>query len=107
MTITKHSKCKECGKIRNVSELKDNPSGIGVVCVDSKSCKKQQSKNQWRFNHEKKIKISLVFSLVILSSTTFASVLMSQWTEGTSRFCKYSDGEVITISFASTCSSTN
>lgn len=55
----------------------------------------------------KKIKIGLVFLLVTISSTAFASVLMSQWTEGTSRFCKYSDGEVITISFGSTCSSTN
>jgi hypothetical protein len=54
-----------------------------------------------------KIKLSLVFSLAILSSTAFAGVLMSQWTEGTSRFCKYSDGEVITISFGSTCSSYN
>jgi hypothetical protein len=54
-----------------------------------------------------KIKISLAFSLVILSSSAFAGVLMSQWTEGTNRFCKYSDGEVITISFGSTCSSTN
>ena len=43
MTIIKYSKCNECGKTRHVSELKDNPSGIGVVCVDSKSCKKQQS----------------------------------------------------------------
>ena len=42
----------------------------------------------------KKIKIGLVFLLVTISSTAFASVLMSQWTEGTSRFCKYSDGEV-------------
>ncbi len=55
----------------------------------------------------KKIKISLVMLLLFISSTAFASVLMSQWTEGTSRFCKYSDGEVVEISFGSTCSSTN
>ena len=55
----------------------------------------------------KKIIISLAFSLVFISSTVSAGVLMSQWTEGTSRFCKYSDGEVIEISFGSTCSSTN
>jgi len=55
----------------------------------------------------KKIKIGLAFSLVILSSTAFAGVLMSQWTDGTSRFCKYSDGQVIEISFGSTCSSSN
>ena len=55
----------------------------------------------------KKIKIGLAFALVVLSSSAFAGVLMSQWTEGTSRFCKYSDGEVITVSFGSTCPSTN
>lgn len=55
----------------------------------------------------KKIKASLVLSLVFMSSGALAGVLMSQWTEGTSRFCKYSDGEVIEISFGSTCSSTN
>ena len=54
-----------------------------------------------------KIKISLVFVLVLIASTAFAGVLMAQWTEGTSRFCKYSDGQVIEISYGSTCSSTN
>ena len=55
----------------------------------------------------KKIKLSLAFSLVLMSTTAFASVLMSQWTEGTSRYCQYSDGTVIEISYGSTCSSTN
>ena len=55
----------------------------------------------------KKLKISLVFSLAVLSFSAFAGVLMQQWTEGTSRFCKYSDGKVIEISYGSTCSSTN
>jgi len=55
----------------------------------------------------KEIKICLAISLALLSSAAFAGVLMSQWTEGTSRYCKYSDGEVIEISFGSTCSSTN
>jgi hypothetical protein len=55
----------------------------------------------------KKLKISLVFSLAVLSFSAFAGVLMQQWTEGTSRFCKYSDGEVIEISYGSTCPSTN
>ena len=54
-----------------------------------------------------KIKISLIFIIFFIASTAFASVLMSQWTEGTSRFCKYSDGDVIEISYGSTCPSTN
>lgn len=54
-----------------------------------------------------KIKIILAFSLIFMSTTVFAGVLMSQWTEGTSRFCQYSDGEIIEISFGSTCPSTN
>jgi len=49
----------------------------------------------------------LLCSLLLISSIAFAGVLMSQWTDGTSRFCKYSDGTVIEISFGSTCSSTN
>mgnify|MGYP003384649818 CR=1 FL=1 len=55
----------------------------------------------------KKVKVFLAFSMLVLSSTVLAGVLMQQWTEGTSRFCKYSDGTVIEISFGSTCSSTN
>jgi hypothetical protein len=55
----------------------------------------------------KKIKVSLAMLLLFMASTAFAGVLMSQWTEGTSRFCKYSDGEVVEISYGSTCSSTN
>ena len=55
----------------------------------------------------KQIKISLAFSMLFLSSTALAGVLVQQWTEGTSRFCKYSDGTVLEISFGSTCSSTN
>ena len=55
----------------------------------------------------KRLKISLAFSLALLTFSAFAGVLMSQWTEGTSRYCKYSDGEVIKISFGSTCPSTN
>ena len=53
-----------------------------------------------------KIKISLA-SLILISSAVHAGVLMSQWTEGVTRFCKYSDGEVVAISFGSTCASTN
>ena len=56
-----------------------------------------------------KTNIKLFSAAVIFmwSVSSLAGVLMSQWTEGTSRYCKYSDGEVIEISFGSTCPSTN
>jgi flagellar basal body-associated protein FliL len=58
---------------------------------------------------KKKIRaiLILVSLFLLIASVAFAGVLMSQWTEGTSRFCEYSDGQVIEISFGSTCSSTN
>ena len=55
-------------------------------------------------NKYKAIVIGLAIALV--SSAAVAGVLTSQWTEGTKRFCKYSDGKVITISYGATCSST-
>ncbi|UUA74677.1 hypothetical protein [Cellvibrio sp. QJXJ] len=55
----------------------------------------------------KKFKFIVAIAISLLSSAVLAGVLMSQWTEGTSRFCKYSDGEVIKISFGETCPSTN
>jgi len=54
----------------------------------------------------RKIRIGFILALLLIASTAFASVLMSQWTEGTSRFCKYSDGDIIEISYGSTCPST-
>lgn len=52
-------------------------------------------------------KFAISALLVCVTNLAVAGVLMSQWTEGTSRFCKYSDGEVVAISFGSTCSSSN
>lgn len=40
--MVKHSKCKKCGEILNEIELKDNPQGVGKVCVDEVECKKRQ-----------------------------------------------------------------
>jgi hypothetical protein len=53
--------------------------------------------------------VKVLFGAIVLmwSISSFAGVLMGQWTEGTSRYCEYSDGSVIQISFGSTCSSTN
>lgn len=46
MAIVPYSKCEKCKKIKHVSELKDNPLGVGMVCLDDASCKKEQSKNK-------------------------------------------------------------
>lgn len=46
MTIVQHSRCKKCKKIKHVSELKDNLEGVGMVCLDDVSCKKEQGKNE-------------------------------------------------------------
>jgi hypothetical protein len=54
-----------------------------------------------------KIIVCIIALFIGWSTTSFAGVLMQQWTEGTSRYCKYSDGQVEEISYGSTCSSTN
>lgn len=41
-----HSKCKKCGAILNVAELKDNNEGIGKVCIDEAECKNRQHKDR-------------------------------------------------------------
>ena len=55
----------------------------------------------------KKIILFVIFSVALVATLAFASTLMGQWTEGTSRYCKYSDGTVIEISFGSTCPASN
>ncbi len=57
MDIVEHCKCKKCNKIKHVSELKNNPSRLGMVCFDDVSCKKEQLKikNFWRIFMNKKI----------------------------------------------------
>ena len=46
MNIVNHSKCQKCKKISNVSDLKKNDHGIGLVCSDEKSCKERIKKNR-------------------------------------------------------------
>lgn len=38
MNIVSHSRCKKCGKSKNISELKDNDQGVGKICEDTKAC---------------------------------------------------------------------
>lgn len=46
MSKVEHSKCKKCGKILHVSELKkDTPSGDDMVCVDTNACKKSNQES--------------------------------------------------------------
>jgi hypothetical protein len=54
-----------------------------------------------------KLKIFIIVVIVGWATVCVAGVLMQQWTEGTNRYCKYSDGEVLEISYGSTCPSTN
>lgn len=42
--MVNHSKCKKCGEISNVLDLKDNPDGAGKICIDEVECKKRQQK---------------------------------------------------------------
>lgn len=41
------------------------------------------------------------------STLAFAGILMTQWTEGMNRYCRYSDGTIITVSAASLCPLSN
>ncbi len=54
-----------------------------------------------------KLKLLTLTTLLTWSTISLAAVLVGQWTDGTSRYCKYSDGTVLEMSFGSTCSSTN
>lgn len=48
----------------------------------------------------------LVGSLLAVSLPALSAVLMSQWTEGNTRFCKYSDGTVVELNFGEICPAT-
>lgn len=39
--IISHTKCQKCQKIFNVAELKENPDGIGHICIDNVACRKR------------------------------------------------------------------
>lgn len=40
-----HAQCQKCQKIFNVADLKENPEGIGHVCINAIACKKREQKN--------------------------------------------------------------
>tara|TARA_R100000935_G_scaffold48062_1_gene72365 strand:+ start:260 stop:433 length:174 start_codon:yes stop_codon:yes gene_type:complete len=54
-----------------------------------------------------KIKATMTVLMLLLSINAFAEVLMQQWTSNTDRYCEYSDGKVVKVSFGSVCSATN
>lgn len=54
-----------------------------------------------------KIKATMAVLMLLLSINAFAGVLMQQWTSNTDRYCEYSDGNVVKVSFGSVCSATN
>lgn len=43
-TISSHSKCMKCGIISNVSELEDNPEGVGKICINTTQCTEHQER---------------------------------------------------------------
>jgi len=53
MTIVSHSKCKKCHKILNLSELKENDTAEGLICIDNKSCKKRIAGNKQKSTQNK------------------------------------------------------
>lgn len=55
----------------------------------------------------RKIKATMTILMLLLSINAFAGVLMQQWTSNTDRYCEYSDGKVVKVSFGSVCSATN
>ncbi len=55
----------------------------------------------------KRLLFIIVLSILLTYSFAFAGVLLSEWTDAMNRYCKYSDGTIITLSFGSTCPSTN
>lgn len=51
--------------------------------------------------------LSILLVTSFLATSAIASTLMGQWTDSTSRYCKYSDGTVTEISYGSTCPASN
>jgi len=54
----------------------------------------------------KKIKATMAVLMLLLSVNAFSAVLMKQWTSNTDRYCEYSDGKVVKVSFGSVCAAT-
>lgn len=47
--IISGSKCVRCGKVAFDSDLKDNPEGLGKICIDTSKCnEKKESLNNSR-----------------------------------------------------------
>lgn len=45
LTIQSHSKCMHCGRISNISELEDNPEGVGKICINFTRCREHKEKS--------------------------------------------------------------
>ena len=45
-TILSSSKCMKCGKVAPISELEDNPVGIGKTCIDTVKCNQRAKKSK-------------------------------------------------------------
>lgn len=45
-----HTKCQKCQKNFNVADLKQNPDGIGRICIDDVACKNRQEEKKSAVN---------------------------------------------------------
>ena len=52
MPIIKSRRCEKCHKAKNISELKENINGTGVICIDIEDCKKRCAKNKQNHTHK-------------------------------------------------------
>ena len=44
--IISTSRCRRCHKVLNLSELKENPDGVGRVCIDEEACRKRTERQK-------------------------------------------------------------
>ena len=49
--------------------------------------------------------IFTILSFLCLTGIAHADVLLGEWVDGTTRYCKYSDGSVVTVDAGSVCPS--
>ncbi len=52
-------------------------------------------------------KLLIVMLLLMFSTSAFAGFLTDQWTKGVNRYCRYTDGTIVTISVTTLCPLSN
>ncbi len=44
--IVSHTRCVNCGVIKNVADLNQRSEGVGTVCIDKAACKARQEQSK-------------------------------------------------------------